>query len=80
MIKFNINVRVKLTSHGHHQWALHNAALGIKAHPLPVDAEGYTEFQLWDLMHVFGSAIRMGGLLMFETEILLEGGAEGGGL
>jgi hypothetical protein len=36
-----------------------------------VDEEGYTKFQLWHLMRIFGSHVDMGFEPVFETEILL---------
>lgn len=36
-----------------------------------VDEEGYTTFQLWDLMHTFGPHLNLGFEPEFETEILL---------
>ena len=78
-IRFNINekVRVRLTETGLKQLEQeHNAIMGPMAerHPFKppsVDADGYSEFQLWDLMLTLGKHCYMGPPLPFETEILL---------
>jgi hypothetical protein len=73
-MKFNINddVKVKLTPVGfeiHRKyWAPYTSNDYI---PPRVDDEGYSTFQLWDLMVIFGSHIHMWGNNPFETEIIL---------
>ena len=79
-MKFNINddVKVKLTQFG---WDVH------KAHWLPycdsleeyerhmkpkVDKNGYTKFQLWDLMRIFGETMYNGNMNKpFDMEIII---------
>lgn len=43
--------------------------------PPKTDAEGWTRFQLWSLMHEFGAEIFMGRPVPFETTILLDASA-----
>lgn len=68
-MRFNINnsVRVKLTDTGRH----HNRQEHPRSAPfLKEDADGWSRWQLWDLMHTFGSLLSLGaGRLPFETEI-----------
>ena len=73
-MKFNINdnVRVKLTAFGFKVYAAHMAPYEMGPHiPPKVDSEGYSTFQLWYLMSVFGPVIFMGNKLPFDTDILL---------
>lgn len=35
------------------------------------DEEGYTSFQLWDLMNIFGPYLTLGTDIPFETDIIL---------
>ena len=37
-----------------------------------VDGEGFSKFQLWDLMMRFGPYILLGGRIPFETDIIIE--------
>lgn len=77
-VKFSINdtVRVKLTDEGR---AIHRAYHADLYHPStppylppPVDVDGYSAFQLYDLMHIFGPATYMGNpRLPFEMDIML---------
>lgn len=78
MIKFNINdtVKVKLTDMGkdiyYHQYDQFNLT---PEYP-EVDEIGYTKFQLWELMRLYGQCISMTGTvknntLPFHTEIII---------
>jgi len=78
-MRFNLNdkVKVKLNAEGHeimrceHQ-AYADAFPGAfgEFKPKEQDADGWSEWQLWDLMHTFGREVRMGNMhLPFETEI-----------
>jgi hypothetical protein len=75
MQTFNINnyVFVKLTPKG---YAIHREHwlpfAGDKYMPPSRDSGGYTKFQLWDLMQVFGTSIYNGCVMPFETEIVLD--------
>ena len=71
----NSNVWVKLTPHGEEihkkfwQEALKGSAI---EHALPVlkkDDRGWTEFQMWDLMCIFGCHLYNGAKNPFETNI-----------
>jgi hypothetical protein len=68
---FNINdaVMVKLTPAGHEAAKSHWRQYAIEWRAPPEDAEGFSKWQLWDLMQTFGSAISMGLPVPFETTI-----------
>jgi len=79
-MKFNVNeyVRVKLTPKGiqilkNAQEARQKqfpAVRTFETFRMPeVDSEGYTKYQLWDLMDTFGNFVGPGLELPFETEI-----------
>jgi hypothetical protein len=77
---FNINnkVKVKLTDKGkeifYHQFDWINKQAGkelIKPHYPSVDDDGYTEFQMWGLMKLYGLHIQMGFDQPFETNIII---------
>lgn len=77
-MRFNVNdyVRVRLTDEGR---AIHRKEYDdlIAAYPKIThaytrpkeDAEGWSKWQLWDLMQRFGPYITMGMCPPFETEI-----------
>ena len=76
-MQFNINdkVKVKLTQLGrdilranHRRVFRNNPELLDYTEP-PVDAGGWTEFQLWVLMSEFGQHMTWGGRLPFETTV-----------
>ena len=83
MIKFNINdhVKVKLTDLGKdiylHQYDRINKVYSNYSKTIltpsnpKVDKDGYTDFQLWELMQLYGQHLHMGTKLPFETEIML---------
>lgn len=75
-MKFNINdnVKVRLNSAGfdiHRKyWAFYTGLSNYT--PPKIDDQGYSTFQLWDLMVVFGPHVYLGSnKLPFETEIEL---------
>ena len=78
-IKFNLNdpVKVKLTPKGrnilvkrHNRFIITTKEEVKKMHP--VDDEGYTVFQLWNLMQIFGEHIYMGDTNPpFEMNIII---------
>jgi len=81
-MKFNVNdvVRVRLTDLGRKTLAVLRAqeneqlaAAGSRIRiPLAVaEVDGWSEWQLWDLMATFGEFCGNGLPLMFETEIEL---------
>jgi hypothetical protein len=81
LIKFNINqiVRVKLTDHGRkihrQQFRKFNAQFPngtFKYDPPKEDEDGWSRWQLWDLIETFGSHVGVCKLLPFETEIELD--------
>lgn len=82
---FNVNdtVKVKLTHYGrelyYHQYDRVNKSYGRIAIPPAypkVDNDGYSSFQLWNLMKLYGSYLSVAGTvenntLPFETSILI---------
>jgi hypothetical protein len=70
---FNINekVKVKLTDKGRAIHREHWAPFSSTDYPYspPKEIDGWTEFQLWDLMAIFGEHIVMGVEPPFETTI-----------
>lgn len=85
MVEFNINetVKVKLTDHGrdiyYHQYDALNSKCKriINAPKFPkTDENGYTSFQLWNLMELYGPYMKLTAPLPFETDILIENKAE----
>lgn len=73
-LAFNINdeVAVRLTAHGRevHRRNYLNLELSPSEYRPPIeDAEGWSHWQLWDLMQEFGPHIYMGGKNCFATDI-----------
>lgn len=72
---FNLNskVRVRLTSDGRAHYVQHVASFGYLAHRVPKlveDPTGWSEWQLWELMSIFGALWSFGSATIpFETEI-----------
>lgn len=38
----------------------------------PIDDDGYTRFQLWELMEIFGEYIKFNARLVFDPNIMIE--------
>ena len=77
VLKVNINdsVRVRLTDHGRKLHREHWDRFVGDAYPYRApeeDEQGWSGWQLWDLMSVFGEHMCMAGPLPFETEIEIE--------
>lgn len=84
-IRFNLNdnVKVKLNEYGHQihkQW--HADFLDLLRpeyrmnhpyRPPTEDEEGYSSWQLWSLMQIFGPHIELGRFPPFSTEMILVG-------
>lgn len=74
-MKFNINnyVLVKLTPLGVSWINKYYADLGCqKAPELQYQTDGRVQFQLWELMSIFGTILDNGCDMPFETEIELD--------
>ena len=80
-IDFNINntVYVKLTDLGvcimkakHKEMQSQHVNYNTPFIEKEVDEDGFSTWQMWDLMSMFGSNIVMGLTLPFETDIRLE--------
>lgn len=70
----NDSIKVKLTDYGKYIYTAHleriNEYYGkrvIRYTKPKEDAEGYSTFQLWDFMNIFGNCLFMG-----NTEIVIE--------
>jgi hypothetical protein len=86
--KVNVNeqVKVKLTGLGLsiitnrrrelNQMIESRGGKGLGEFQLKTDDEGYTTFQLWDLMQTFGSVLTMGFEIPFETDIIIKNGKQ----
>jgi hypothetical protein len=66
-INLNCLIKVKLTDYGkdifYHQYDELNKKCGrtiIEPRFPDVDSEGYSQFQLWDFMHVYGKHMMLG--------------------
>ncbi|MBW1853066.1 MAG: hypothetical protein JRJ00_00025 [Deltaproteobacteria bacterium] len=79
--KFNINdyVKVKLNQEGRNIYFDRDKRLNdsygreiIKPRTPEVDKEGYSKFQMHELMSLYGEHLTIGGITPFETEIYLE--------
>jgi hypothetical protein len=75
-VKFNINnyIRVKLTPRGRELMIQnHKELFAPFSDKYPVrkinEKRGWSEWQLWELMHEFGRHMRNGREVPFETEI-----------
>lgn len=70
----NDHVKVKLTDHGRqilqdlHDHMYRNS-LGAPPYVPPEEKEGWSTWQIWDLMSTFGPHIMMGRPVPFETTI-----------
>ena len=86
MVAINLNevVKVKLTDYGKeiyfHRFDKVNELAGrevCKSSFPKVDADGYSRFQLWDFIHLYGNYIGMAKKNVIEPlEIVHEGDAE----
>lgn len=81
-VKFNVNdyVRVKLTDRGrtihrtdHENFAAHYPGVDLPYKPPTEDANGWSTWQMWHLMQLFGPHIVMGFNPPFEPTIEIEG-------
>lgn len=80
MMPLNLNdkVRVRLTDIGREihrrqfdEFKQRFPAFGYDYSPPKEDADGWSEWQLWDLMGTFGNYISLGCNVPFETTILV---------
>ena len=74
-ISINLNdwIKVKLTFYGRQVFNTYYSALDIKPPVIEVDDNGYSAFQLWDFIQIFGSHIYMGAQNVIEPlEIIKE--------
>ena len=84
-MKYNINdyIKVKLNDVGkeifYHRYDALNSYYKnhgmediIKPRYPEEDIDGYTKFQIWEFMKLYGEYVVMGRNLLFETEIIIE--------
>ena len=78
-MEFNINnyVLVKLNEIGEEELKRQHEELMIIApklgpyEPRKVDEDGFSKWQMWDLMHTFGHMVSLGSKVPFETTIII---------
>lgn len=79
MIEFNINyfIKVKLTKYGREiheahfrQHLYYNAAIGEPDYSAPVDEKGFTKYQLWEFMNIFGGYMHNGAKLIIQRNMI----------
>lgn len=75
-MRFNINnyVSVKLTDRGRDIHTNYWRGILPRREPVPavVEVDGWSRWQMWELMHIFGSHCFNGCDPPFETEIEIE--------
>ena len=79
MTEFNINdtVMVRLTEYGKekhresHEKFYKELGMNVEYTAPKEDEDGWSKWQLWDLMSEFGKYISLGGRVPFETTIRL---------
>lgn len=74
---FNINdeIKVKLTRkglrfHREYYYEIYKNTNFEYTEP-PVDGDGYSTFQLWEVMHIFGKHLYNGCQMPFEANIII---------
>lgn len=73
VINLNDWIKVKLTPYGQQIYYAHFLNFHITPPRLKIDDEGYTRFQLWSFIEMFGSYIYMGAKNVIEPlEIIKE--------
>lgn len=78
-VEHNLNnsIKVKLKPLGeqiYRDWFKQYEQYGIKVEPIPLrmDEDGWTEFQTWEFIGIFGSHVHLGMPELFETTVLIE--------
>lgn len=80
-VNINMNVKVKLSNKGidilrkrHDDLNEHielRGGKGFGEFKLDQDEDGYTTFQMWNLMNIFGEYMSMGLEIPFDTDIIV---------
>jgi len=82
-MRFNINeeVKVRLTVAGHQVYEKHTIARNVELRKYgirinlgeehPEDTNGWSRWQMWELMTIFGPHMGVGSIPMFDTEIII---------
>ncbi|OMF54693.1 hypothetical protein BK138_16170 [Paenibacillus rhizosphaerae] len=83
-VNFNDEVKVKLTEHGLsllekeqkllNEYIQRNGGKGVGEYKPRIDEDGYTSFQLWDLMHRLGPYLSLGLPEPFEGRMIFPNG------
>lgn len=70
----NLNdyIKVKLTEYGRKIYRSSFVSLGLPEPRINVDKDGYTRFQIYDFINVFGEHMHMGCELPCETNIQIQ--------
>jgi hypothetical protein len=63
LFNINDNVQVQLTERGSDIFGSHLVSIN------PTTLDGWTTFQMWDLMRIFGPHMHMGTITPFKTNI-----------
>lgn len=73
MIRMNINdpVWIKITPRGEQILHEHYQSLNMPTPEFKKNWDGFTKFQLWEVMNYFGAHMHNGADVPFETEINL---------
>lgn len=77
-LNINQNIKVKLRESGlkelerQHDGFSSSIKSSVSFNPPLVDKDGYSTFQLWDLMSTFGHMIDLGSALPFDAEMIIK--------
>lgn len=69
---FNNSVKVVLNDLGHEVLRKHYSKLSNRDLVIEIDDEGYTKFQTYELMNIFGPYTTLGKRMPFDTRVLIE--------
>lgn len=70
----NLNnwIKVRLTSYGRQVFTAHYLIFGMKPPIIKVDDNGYSTFQLWKFIEIFGAHIYMGAQNVIEPSEMIK--------
>jgi hypothetical protein len=74
MMRHNLNwkIRYRETPRGKEEREAHYQRIGMMARELEVDANGYATSQMWEVMQLYGRAMRLGGAPPIELDVFIE--------
>ena len=72
-MKVNINdmIKVKLKVDGVKIYAERGLKYGLPERLPQIDQDGYTQFQMWDFIQLFGEHMSLGIILPFDSDIII---------